>query len=289
MRTFGPALVAALWLSALSRSASANGWDLEFDDESSLSTPAAETGTTEVDRFALLGLRAGAARLELHSRSEPGASVLALVAVDVARSSFQRHAPSWGYSDQLLFSFGLGYGLGVEAAFAVGPLLTTDGQGSGAFLRFGAEGGSLRSRPGSRSIAFAHVPIGYRLRRESWQIEAAVLPALGGIAVADDERLSGLPWFRQRLSVRLEHVQLKLERGATNAEATATHARAELCAVARRPPLVSCTFFETFDRESVPRARFAEVGILLGIGAYWTTTREEAYSDPIVTRRFVSR
>src|SRR5687768_7538374 len=190
MRTLGPALVAALWLSALSPPVSANGRDLELDDESSLSAPAAETRTSEVDSFALLGLRAAAARLEHAFQSRPGASVLALVAVEVARSSFQPHAPGWGYSDQLLFSFGLGYGLAVEAAFAVGPLLTTDGQGSGAFFRFGAEGGTLVSRPGARSRAFANVPIGYRYRRESWQIEAAVLPALGGIAVADDERLS---------------------------------------------------------------------------------------------------
>jgi hypothetical protein len=296
MRTLGLAL-AAIRLGLLLRPVYAyadpvehsTGTPHEFDDESSLSSPAPETRTIEVDTFAHLGVRAAAARLELQSRSETGASVLALAAVDVARSSFERRALSWGYSDELLFNLGLGYGFGAEGAFHVGPLLTTDDRGSGAFVRFGAEGDSRVSRPGAGSLklsrAFANVPIGFRLRGEAWRVEAAVLPSLGGIALSDEDRLSGPLWFGQRLRARFGHVQLKLERNETDSVATATHAGAELCAVARRPAVVACTFFESFDRESAPRASFSEVGISLGIGSYWTTTREEGYSDPILRMR----
>jgi hypothetical protein len=293
MRIAHACLATAVWLGTLlgraraheSPAASSSESGHEFDDASSLSLPAAETVAEDREAFTLLGVRAAAARLELAPESQTSASVIAFLAFDLTRSSFERRALGWGYSERGLFRFGFGYGVDAAAAYAVGPLLTTDTAGSAFFLRFGAEGGGRVSGP-VVARAFADVPIGYRLRRESWQIEVAVAPSLGGIAIAEDDRLSGPFWFRQRVRVRLWHVQLEVEHGETDSEATAELVRAELCAAARRPSLAACAFFESFDRESAPRATFSEVGILLGIGGFWTTASQRGYFDAIRVRRW---
>ncbi len=260
--------------------------DREFEDDASLLVPTTAEAMSSSDSFVFFGIRGSSARLKLESQQKSGASAVLMLSGHVRRRSFEKRSLSWSHSDEYGWGVALGFGYGIAAAYEAGALITTDVRGSGVFLHIGGEADLRSAEQLPFGRAFAHVPIGYHHQLEGSQIEAAILPSLGEIAIAEPDRhLSGPFWLRERLRIHWWHVQLDVEHGRSDWTMTARDFRGELCAAAgRQPPISSCVSVETFERTSIPHASFSEIALTLGIGNFWTSSEHRTSPDPLKLR-----
>ena len=262
-----------------------------FDDDPTSALPEVPW-TSETNTSSLLGVGVGLARLDGAIPSERHLGVGAAGQLRHAKLEQPLVPGLWGQSWAIAFDAQFGaesqryFGLG-NAQAQFGTLATLASAGHALYFRFAGDISIFRDSTDSVGTGFASIPVGARFNLDGAALEFGIVPALGWVSLFQDARqFAAGPLFfgaQGKWQTRAGWLEVQHLRGVSPANATVT----TLLACGNYRHWTFCgegSWPDLHDLGHGDQARFARVGIRIGLGS-WHTPTERSLRPSLVRLR----